>query len=148
MPLLIRYPGRTHPGSVSDAMILNVDFAPTLLTAAGLSAPSALQGRSFLPLLAAPAPDDWRTSMYYRYYHYPGDHQVQPHYGVRTGRHKLIFFNRLNQWELYDLKTDPQELRNVYADPAFAAVREALKAELFRLRKELDDHDQFQERQN
>ena len=81
--------------------------------------------------------------MYYRYYHYPGDHQVQPHYGVRTDRHKLIYFNRLDEWELYDLEKDPRELKNVYTERAYAGTVRKLKAELARLRKEFDDHDQF-----
>jgi arylsulfatase A-like enzyme len=81
--------------------------------------------------------------MYYRYYHYPGDHQVQQHYGVRTERYKLIFFHRINQWELYDLRKDPHELNNVYADPAYAGTVKELKTELERQRKELNDHDQY-----
>jgi arylsulfatase A-like enzyme len=70
---------------------------------------------------------------------------VQPRYGVRTERHKLIYFNRLDQWELYDLKSDPNELKNLYADPAQAETVQRLKLEMTRLRKELDDHDQLQD---
>ena len=88
------------------------------MDAAGVKVPADIQGRSFLPLLKGEKPKDWRTSMYYRYYHYPQDHKVQPHYGVRTERYKLIYFNKIDQWELFDLKTDPHELKNVYADPA------------------------------
>ena len=68
---------------------------------------------------------------------------VDPHYGIRTHRYKLIFFNKLNQWELYDLQKDPQEMKNVYQDPAYAKVVEQLKAELLRQRKSLNDNDQF-----
>jgi arylsulfatase A-like enzyme len=81
--------------------------------------------------------------MYYRYYHYPGDHQVQQHYGVRTDRYKLIYFHRIDQWELFDLKKDPHELNNVYADPSYADTVKKLKAEMGRLRKGLNDHDQY-----
>ena len=88
-------------------------------------------------------PADWRTSMYYRYYHYPQHHRVQPHYGVRTERYKLIFFNKINQWELYDLEADPVEIKNVYNDPAYAGVLKTMKAELQRLKTELNDKDQF-----
>ena len=143
MPFLVRWPSKIKPGSVNDGMILNVDFAPTLLAAAGQKTPADMQGRSFLPLLQGEKPADWRTSMYYRYYHYPMHHQVQPHYGVRTTRHKLIFFNKINEWELFDLEKDPRELKNVYADPAYADTVKQLKAELERLRKELKDEDQF-----
>jgi arylsulfatase A-like enzyme len=82
--------------------------------------------------------------MYYRYYHYPMHHRVQPHYGVRTGSHKLIYFNKINQWELYDLEKDPHELKNVYTGPAYADTVKRLKAEMYRLKRELKDNDQFE----
>jgi arylsulfatase A-like enzyme len=145
MPFLIRYPGQIKPGSVNDAMILNVDFAPTFLEYAGLAAPRDVQGRSFVPLLAGKKPRDWRTEMYYRYYHYPADHRVQPHYGIRTDRYKLIYFNRIDAWELFDLKRDPHELKNLYGEAASAGTVKKLKADLARLRTELDDHDQLQD---
>ena len=143
MPLLISWPGRIQPGSLNDAMVLNVDFAPTLLELAGLPVPADIQGRSFAAMLRGERPTGWRTSMYYRYYHYPAHHRVQPHYGVRTERHKLIHFDKLGAWELFDLAKDPHELKNVYDDPAYAGTVADLKAELARLRKDLDDRDQF-----
>lgn len=145
MPFLIRYPERIRPRSASRKMILNVDFAPTLLELAGLPVPPDVQGRSFKPLLEGRPPHDWRTAWYYRYYHYPGDHRVQPHYGVRTDRYKLIYFNRLDCWELFDLKRDPHELHNVYGQPRYAPVVRQLKDQLARLRQELGDHDQLQD---
>lgn len=145
MPLLVSWPGHIKPGAVSDAMVMNIDFAPTLLEAAGVSTPKDMQGRSFLPALEGKRLRNWRTSFYYRYYHYPGDHQVQPHYGVRTARHKLIYYHKLNEWELYDLREDPRELKNVYAERAYAGTVSQLKAELARLRTDLDDRDQFAE---
>ena len=78
---------------------------------------------------AASAPADWRTSMYYRYYHDPGDHNTRAHYGVRTRTHKLIYFWKKDQWELFDLVTDPLELHNLYGQPGHEQVTEALKAE-------------------
>jgi arylsulfatase A-like enzyme len=143
MPFLIRYPGKIKAGTVNDGMILNMDFAPTWLEYAGLPVPSEIQGKSFLPLLNGKRPSDWRKTMYYRYYHYPQDHRVQQHYGVRTERYKLIYFHRINQWELFDLKNDPHELKNVYADPSYAKTVKELKGEMERLRKELNDHDQY-----
>jgi arylsulfatase A-like enzyme len=144
MPFLVRWPGKVRAGQVSQAMILNVDFAPTLLDAAGLPVPTDMQGRSFLPLLKGEQPKDWRTSMYYRYYHYPQNHRVQPHYGVRTERYKLIYFNKIRQWELFDLQKDPHELKNLYADPACADTVRTLTAEMYRLKKELKDENQFE----
>jgi arylsulfatase A-like enzyme len=144
MPFLVRWPGHVTAGAVEDGMALNVDFAPMIMDAAGLKTPADMQGRSFLPLLKGERPRDWRTSMYYRYYHYPMHHRVQPHYGVRTGRYKLIYFNKIDQWELFDLQMDPHELHNVCADPAYAETVRALKAEMYRLKKELKDDDQFE----
>jgi arylsulfatase A-like enzyme len=143
MPFVIRWPGKIKPGSVSDGMILNPDFAPMLLDAAGQKVPADMQGKSFVPLLRGEKPADWRTSMYYRYYHYPMHHKVQPHIGVRTERYKLIYFNKINQWELFDLEKDPYEMKNIYADPAYAETVKKLKDEMDRLKKELKDEDQF-----
>ena len=143
MPFLVRYPAKIKKGSQNDAMVLNVDFAPTFMELAGLKVPSDMQGRSILPLMEGNAPKDWRQSMYYRYYHYPADHRVQPHLGVRTMTHKLIYFDKLNEWELYDLKKDPYETNNVYASNQYRNEREDLRKELYRLKKELNDEDQF-----
>ncbi len=143
MPFLIRWPGVTKPGSVQNAMCINADFAPLFMDAAGLKTPPEMQGRSFVPLLKSEPPADWRTSFYYRYYHDPGDHNTRAHYGVRTETHKLICFWKTNQWECYDLVHDPLELNNIYSDPAQAAIVAKLKMELFRLKKELKDDDQF-----
>jgi arylsulfatase A-like enzyme len=147
MPFLVRYPPAIKPGTVNDAMILNVDFAPTFLEFAGLPILAEVQGHSLKSVLSGKTPEDWRKSWYYRYYHYPADHQVQPHYGVRTERYKLICFDRLNQWELFDLKTDPRELKNIYNDPRSEKIVAELKSEIARLRKELDDHDQLTDQQ-
>jgi arylsulfatase A-like enzyme len=144
MPFVIRWPGKIKAGTTNRDMVLNVDFAPMMLDAAGVKPPADMQGRSFLPLLRGQKPKDWRTSMYYRYYH-PGHHNVAAHYGIRTERYKLIYFNKLDQWELYDLKNDPVEMRNLYADPASAGLVTKLKTEMSRLKKDLKDEDQFQE---
>lgn len=143
MPFLLRWPKQVKAGTVNERMILNVDFAPTLLAAAGAKVPADMQGRSFLPLLHGATPADWRTAMYYRYYHYPMHHRVQPHYGIRTERYKLIYFHKLDQWELFDLHNDPRELNNTYADPANAALVRQLKDQLGKLKKDLKDDDRF-----
>ena len=144
MPFLIRWPGHIRPGSVSPGMILNVDFAPTLLDAAGLKVPADMQGRSFVSLMAGKTPSDWRKAMYYRYYH-PGHHNVAAHYGIRTERYKLIYFNKLDQWELYDLEKDPREMHNIYREAAYASIVTKLKREMQGLKKQLKDTDQFVE---
>lgn len=138
MPLLVRCPRLIAPGSANKDMVLNVDFAPTFLDLAGLPAPDGMQGRSFEPLLRGKRPKDWRTTMYYHYYEYPGVHGVRAHYGVRTQRHKLIhYYGDLDEWELFDLARDPHELRNVYAQPDYGGVVAELRAELERLRRQL-----------
>jgi arylsulfatase A-like enzyme len=143
MPLLVRWPAVVRPGSRSEAIALNVDFASTFLEAAGAAVPAAMQGRSLLPLLRGETPADWRQAMYYRYYHDPGHHDTRAHYGVRTATHKLIYFWRKQQWELFDLRSDPSELRNLYGQPGQEAIVTELQATLARLRAELQDDDRF-----
>jgi arylsulfatase A-like enzyme len=143
MPFLVRWPAAIRAGTRSDAIALNVDFAPTFLDAAGLPPSPDMQGRSMLPLLRGHTPTDWRTSMYYRYYHDPGDHDTRAHYGVRTRTHKLIYFWKKDQWELFDLVNDPYELHNLYGEPGQEALTATLKAEMARLRRELRDEDQL-----
>jgi arylsulfatase A-like enzyme len=143
MPFLVRWPGVTGAGATQSAMALNVDFAPTFMEIAGLKVPADMQGRSMVPLLRGQKPGDWRKSWYYRYYHDPGDHNTRAHYGVRTDTYKLIYFWKKDQWELYDLVKDREELHNIYGDPASAGVVKKLKQELLRLKKEVGDRDQF-----
>lgn len=143
MPLLVRWPGGAKAGAVAQALAINTDFAPTFLALAGLPIPADLQGRSLLPLLTGERPAGWRTSFYYRYYHDPGHHNTRAHYGVRTDTHKLIYFWKQDQWECYDLVRDPEEMHNLYPDPAAQPIVAQLKRELFRLKKEVKDEDQF-----
>jgi arylsulfatase A-like enzyme len=143
MPFLVRWPAGITAGIQSDAIGLNVDFAPTFLDAAGLPVPPAMQGRSLLPILQGRTSPDWRTAMYYRYYHDPGDHDTRAHYGVRTRTHKLIHFWTLDQWELFDLVNDPHELHNLYGEPGHDALIRSLELELARLKRELRDENQL-----
>ena len=142
VPLLVSGPG-VKAGAVANAFALNTDFASTFLDFAGLQIPADMQGRSLKPVLAGSAPADWRTAMYYRYYHDPGDHNTRAHYGVRTATHKLIYYWKQDAWELFDLTTDPNEQRNLANDPASAAKLGELKLELARVKKEAKDDDQF-----
>lgn len=143
MPFLVRWPGVVKPGSVQGALAINPDFAPTFLDAAGSRVPDDMQGRSLLPLLKGQRPADWRTSFYYRYYHDPGHHNTRAHYGVRTETHKLIYYWKKDQWELFDLRSDPEELHNLYNDSEQQPLVAQLKAELSRLKQELKDDDRF-----
>ncbi len=144
MPLLVRLPGAIPPGSVNHDLVLNLDFGPTFLELAGVEAPSDMQGRSLRPLLQAGHPSDWRQSLYYHYYEYPGAHMVKRHYGIRTGRYKLIrFYHDIDAWELYDLEQDRRELNNVYRDPDYSAVVTELTQELERLRRQYGDSEEL-----
>lgn len=139
-PLLIKWPKVVKPGSESDEMVQNLDFAQTFLDAAGIEAPGDMQGESLMPLLEG-KPEKWtRDAVYYHYYEYPGFHMVKRHYGIVTKRYKLAhFYYDIDEWELYDLKKDPMELNNVYNDPEYADVVERLKKELKELRKKYKD---------
>jgi arylsulfatase A-like enzyme len=147
MPFLVRWPASIKPGTTSDALALNIDFAATFLDVAGLPASADMQGHSLLPLLRGRTPPDWRTSMYYRYYHDPGDHNTRAHYGVRTRTHKLIYFWKKDQWELFDLVNDPHELHNLYGERGLETLTAALKQELATLKRQVRDDDQLADEQ-
>jgi arylsulfatase A-like enzyme len=140
-PLMVRWPGKVKPGSVTNAMCMNLDFPETFLDIAGAKAPEDMQGQSIVPILEGKTPEDWRTSVYYHYYEFPGAHSVRRHYGVRTDRYKLIYFYEpeVNEWELFDLEKDPNELKSVYDDPSYAKVVKEMKTELTRLREQYND---------
>ncbi len=132
-PMVMRYPGVIEPGSTINEMIVNIDFAPTLLQAAGVPVPADIQGKSFLPLLNknASSAEGWRKAVYYHYYEYPEPHHVAPHFGIRTQRYKLIrFYGPATYWELYDLQTDPGEIKNVYGIKGNEKLEAGLKKEL------------------
>lgn len=137
-PFMVRWPGVVKPGSTCDALVSILDFAPTILDIAQVPIPEDMQGRSMLPILRGEVPDDWRTSFYYHYFE-QGEHNVPRHCGVRTQRYKLIHFYTTGEWELYDLETDPDEMKNIYHDPANAQLVTELKMELERLRQHYRD---------
>ncbi|MFH1748642.1 MAG: sulfatase [Planctomycetota bacterium] len=142
MPLLVRYPRIIKAGSTTDALVLNLDFASTFLDYANVKSPDEMQGASFRSILQGQVPEDWRTSIYYHYYEFGqgAPHDVRPHVGVRTLRYKLIhFMGDMDCWELYDLESDPHELKNVFADDAYAGVVTELQIELRRLQKHYGD---------
>ena len=134
MPLIVRWPGVARAGERVSALVQNIDFGPTFLDIAGLEVPREMHGRSMSALLEEGDDAPWRTSIYYHYYE-KGEHNVPPHEGVRTERYKLIHFTELKKWELFDLKKDPSEMKNVYKDPAYAEVRMEMQGELRSLRR-------------
>lgn len=122
---------------------MNLDFAPTFLDYAGVEIPADMQGTSFRNLVSGKS-SEWRDAVYYHYYEFPAEHMVKRHYGVRTGRYKLIhFYYDIDEWELYDLETDPDEMQNVYGDPAYAEVRADLHEKLIKLRLQYGDSEEL-----
>jgi arylsulfatase A-like enzyme len=139
-PLLAKWPGVIEPGSASDQMVQNLDFAQTILDAAGLSLPSDMQGESLLPLFRG-EDELWdRDAVYYHYYEYPAVHMVKRHYGIVTREFKLAhFYYDVDEWELYDRLKDPLEMMNVYDDPAYADIIAELMTKLAELRVKYKD---------
>ena len=136
MPFVARWPGKIKPGHRPAQLIQNIDYAPTFLEVAGEKIPEEIQGDSLVPLMKG-TKSEWRNSLYYAYYEF-GEHRVPQHFGVRTDRHKLIFFPKTDEWNLFDLKTDPNELNSVHDDPDYREVRADLEREFHRLRKQFD----------
>lgn len=135
MPFLIRYPEKISSGQVREEMVMNIDLAPTVLDFAGISVPEDMQGKSLKPMLEGDSPNDWREAVYYHYYEYPLMTHVNPHYGVRTDRYKLIhFYGDVEGWELYDLKNDPNEVNNIYNDDTNETLIKQMKEKLNSLR--------------
>ena len=147
MPLIVKWPGVTKPDSRSVQMVQNLDYAQTFLEMAGAEIPSNMQGRSLVPILKNGKADDWRKSIYYHYYEYPSVHMIPRHYGIRTERYKLIHFYQFgNEWEMYDLKEDPDELTNIYGKADKKSLQKDLKEQLVAIRKFYDDNTDVSEK--
>ena len=130
----------------NEDLVQNIDFAETFLDLAGLPIPADMQGESLVPLMKGNTPDDWRTHLYYHYYEYPGWHSVHRHEGVSDKRYKLMRFYGKDvpngeEWEFYDLKTDPSEMKSEYANPEYASTIAKLKKESANLRKKYEVKD-------
>ncbi|MEM7809861.1 MAG: sulfatase [Planctomycetota bacterium] len=132
MPLLVRLPGGPR-GTVSDALVSNVDFAQTILALAGVEAPRFMQGRDLTSKIRDGKPDGGnQAAVYYRYWMHMRYHDNPAHLGIRTANEKLIFFYGLPlgaagavdtptepYWEYYDLESDPHEMKNAIDDPSY-----------------------------
>ena len=168
IPLLIRYPKAVQSGIVNNDIVTNIDFASTFLDYANVGIPEDIQGESLRDLVEGNTPEDWRQSMYYRYWMHGAHFNIPGHYGIRTKDYKLIYFyskglgysydeyyptvhwnyegNVIRDgepyWEMYDLKNDPNELNNIYDNPKFLSIRERLISELFELKDYYGDSDE------
>ncbi|MEM0964904.1 MAG: sulfatase [Verrucomicrobiota bacterium] len=142
-PLIVKWPGLTQQGSVNSDLVQNIDFAPTFLDLAGAPIPDDMQGESLVPLFKNETPENWRDSVYYHYYEYPGIHDVRRHEGVFDGRWKLIRFYGPDvpngeEWELFDTVNDPNELTSVYSNPENAPQVSRLTDQLHFLKEKYD----------
>jgi len=142
-PLIMRYPPIIKAGTKDNHLVQNIDMSPTFLQLAGLETPNDMQGVSLLPLLnSSKGIKGWRKGLYYHYYEYPGEHHVYRHFGIRTDRYKLIrFYGEKNFWELYDLKTDPTEMKNLYGNIKYNSTIIELKDQLHQLIRQYDDQE-------
>ena len=139
MPFMIKYPKHIKAGTTNNHLMLNIDFAPTLLDFAGIPIPEAMQGESFKNSLINMAYQP-RDAIYYHYYEYPKWHKVQPHYGVSNGAFKLIhYYYNMDQWELFDLKNDPDEMHNLYGSKGYDSIIHTLKKDIKRLQVKYKD---------
>ncbi len=152
MPFIVRYPREIEAGTVVDEIMTNVDIPASFVDWAGMEKPEYFQGYSIRPLFTDKVPEDWQQSMYYRYWMHLAHHYVSAHYGVRTKGYKLIYYygeamgqpctideSKEPEWELFDLKKDPKEMRNVYADPEYEGIVKQLKDELHELQCKVGD---------
>lgn len=149
MPFLVRYPKTVKAGQRFDTIIENVDYAPTMLDFANAKIPKTVQGRSFKSLLeTGKEAEDWKKAAYYRYWMHMAHHDNPAHLGMRTKRYKLIYFYGCNYqggyqtpagWELYDMKEDPYETKNLYHNPKYAKLASSLKNWLAKVRLRVGD---------
>jgi len=138
-PLLVSYPKMIKKATETNALAQNIDFASTLLDLAGVKIPADMQGESLKPVLCN-SKQKVRKALYYHYYEFPVPHAVKRHYGIRTTRYKLIhFYDDIDEWELYDLKNDPTEMKNQINNPEFAKIKQVLMADLQKLQLKYDD---------
>ena len=149
MPCLVRYPSKIEAGSQVNQLALNIDIAPTLLDYVGIDIPKDIQGESMVGLFEhnKKVEKKWRKAAYYQYFEYPKWHNVQPHYGVRTDRYKLIhYYYNIDTWEFFDLEKDPNEYTNQYNNEEYASIIKDLKKELTELQNKYDDNLPLDER--
>ena len=138
-PMLMRWPGKIRSNTINESLVQNIDIAPTFLDLAQLPVPGWMQGLSLRPLMENQNAQLPRNTLYYHFYEVYADHTVLPHLGVRNEQYKLIYFYSVDEWELYDLRNDPHELKNVYKNRKYKNVVNLMKIELEKARTHYDD---------
>lgn len=136
VPAIIRWPaGVSRPGRRVDAFVSLADFGPTFLDAAGIASPGNLTGRSLLPFLRDETLSDWRDEIHTQC------NGVELYYtqrSVTTQEYKYVF-NGFDRDELYDLRSDPEEVRNLADDPAYAGIVRKMCRRMWRFAAAEDD---------
>ncbi len=142
-PLIIHWPGVNSPGTQVEALVQNIDLAPTFLEMAQIPSHATMHGRSLVPWIRGQRPEHWREALYYHYQMIEPasrtSHLVARHYGIRTHHHKLIYFYDSKEWELYDLLSDPREVLNQYDNPLYQPIVRDLRTRLAQLREDYQD---------
>ena len=139
-PLIIKHP-KGKKGIAVDALVMNVDLAPTLLSLATADVPGDMQGHSLVYFLGGRTPPTWRDHVYYRYYDSKG-YNIPQHQAVRTDTHKLIYFPKDDRYELFDLQNDPNEMKNLAGNPEYRETLKKMQQKLADAKKEVGDNDQ------
>ena len=132
IPFLMKYPGVIRPGTTINALIQNVDIAPTLLNIASIPIPPKMQGTTFLPLLKGDTIEKKVRRAYYEYYWEFSYPQTRTTFGIREHQYKFIFYPGI--WdisELYNLEKDPEEKDNLYRNPIYQPVVQRMRNELW-----------------
>lgn len=137
-PLIVSWPGVTNTARVSEDLVMNLDYAETILDITGTPIPASMQGKSFVPVLKGTQKGAFRDAVYYHYYE-GGEHNVAKHVGVRTSRYKLIYFYENREWEFYDLEKDKEEIHNSYTTAAYQPQIAALRKRLVELKQQYKD---------
>jgi arylsulfatase A-like enzyme len=146
VPMMIRTPWQSERGVVREQWTANIDNAPTALDLAGIPIPAEMQGKSLVPLLDNNSAQDRPSQFYYHYYEFGPPHWVSQHYGIRTERYKLIYYYTRNEWELFDLEKDPDEMENLIVQnglsvqPEYREVAQSLAKQLSAMREQYKDH--------
>jgi arylsulfatase A-like enzyme len=131
VPMLAYAPGFLAPGTKIDALVRNIDIAPTVLDLAGVAVPAGMDGRSLVPAFKGEAADGDDEMLYEYYWEHAFPHTPTT-FALRTGRYKYIHYHGLwDRNEFYDLQTDPEERHNLIDVPAFQADVRRLRDRLW-----------------
>ena len=139
VPLIIHDPRLpvSEQGTSRDETTLMIDFHPTILEWAGLSAPEEVQGRSLVPILDGDTPENWRDEFFYEHHSFPD--LIPRSEGVRTGNYKYLRYIDSEPVfeELYDLKADPTEGVNLADNPAYSELLDKMRLKWRQWQKEV-----------